>query len=86
MTVRLAFALFPLLFLGATVYAQSLCSECLKAAEEEVKQCLDNANSEEDKISCDQSHQAQIKVCEDGECKIERDERDKRNEVLPERQ
>jgi hypothetical protein len=86
MNVRLAFALFPLLFLGAPVCAQSLCSECFKAAQEELKQCLDNAISEEDKISCDQSQHAQAKVCENGECKIERDKRDNRNEVLPQTQ
>jgi hypothetical protein len=86
MNVALAFALFLLLFLGAPVYAQSRCAECLKAAQEELKQCLDNAISEEDKISCDQSQQAQTKVCEDGECKIERDKRDNKNEALPQTQ
>jgi hypothetical protein len=37
MKVRLAFALLPLLFLGSPVYAQSPCSECLKAAEKNLK-------------------------------------------------
>jgi hypothetical protein len=37
MNVRLLFALFPLLFLGSPVYAQSPCSECLKAAEIDLK-------------------------------------------------
>ena len=55
MNVRLACVLFMVLFLDIPLYAQSLCSECLKAAQEELKQCLDNAISEEDKISCDQS-------------------------------
>ncbi len=82
MNVRLVFALFPLLFLGSPVYAQSPCSECLKAAEEELKKCLDNAISADDKISCDESRQAHAKVCVNGECKIERErvERDNRNE------
>ena len=86
MNVRLALALFPLLILGAPVYAESPCEECLKAAQEELKQCIDNAISEEDKISCDQSQQAQTKVCENGECKTERVERDNRNEALPQKQ
>ncbi len=83
MKVRLAFVLFMVLFLDIPVYAQSRCAECLKAAQEELKQCLDNAISEEDKSSCDQSQQAQTKVCENGECEIERDKRDHRNEALP---
>jgi len=77
--VRLVFALFPLLFLGSPVYAQSPCSECLKAAQEELNKCLDNAISADDKISCDESQQAQTKACVNGECKIERIERDERN-------
>ena len=79
MNVRLVFALFPLLFLGSPVYAQSPCSECLTAAEEELKKCLDNAFSTGDKISCEESRQAGMKACVNGECKIERDERDKRD-------
>jgi hypothetical protein len=86
MKATLAFALFLSLFLGAPVYAQSRCSECFKAAQEGLKQCLDNAISEEDKASCDQSQQAQTKVCEKGECKIERDKRDNGNEAHPQTQ
>jgi len=86
MNARLAFVLFLSLFLDVPVYAQSHCAECLKAAQEELKQCLDNAISEEDKISCDQSHQAQTKVCENGECEIERGKRDHKNEALPQTQ
>ena len=78
--VRLVCALFPLLFLGSPVYAQSPCSECLKAAKEELKHCLDNAFSVDDKSSCDESQQAQTKACVNDACKIERDERDKSNE------
>ena len=77
--VRLVFALFPLMFLGAPVYAQSPCLECLTAAEEELRKCLDNAIGAGDKISCDESRQAGMKACVNGECKIERDEREKRD-------
>ncbi len=83
MNVRLAFALLPLLFLGSPVYAQSPCSECLKAAEKDLKKCLDNAISADDKISCEENRQAGMKVCVRGECTIERDQqatRDTRNE------
>lgn len=77
------FALFPLLFLGSPVYAQSPCAECLRTAQEELQKCLDNAISADDKISCDESRQAHSKACVNGECKIERIERaeqDNRNE------
>jgi hypothetical protein len=83
MNVRLAFALLPLLFLGSPVYAQSPCSECLKAAEKDLRKCLDNAISADDKISCEENRQAGMKVCVKGDCTIERDERatrDTRNE------
>jgi hypothetical protein len=77
MNVRLVFALFPLLFLGSPVYAQSPCAECLTAAEGELKKCRDNAISAGDKISCDERRHSGIKACVNGECKIERDELEK---------
>ena len=79
MNVRLVFALFPLMFLGAPVFAQSPCAECLKATEKELKKCLENAISARDKISCEESRQAGMKVCVNGECTIESDEREKRD-------
>jgi len=79
LTDWLVFALFLLLFLGSPVYAQSPCSECFKAAEKELKRCLDNAISAGDKMSCDDSKQAQAKACVNGECRIERDEHEKRD-------
>lgn len=80
MGVRLVFALFPLVFLGSPIYAQGPCSECLAAAEEERKKCLDNAFSVGDKISCDDSRQAQVKTCTDRECRIEREKDHNRSE------
>ena len=80
MNVRLVLVLFSLLFLGSSVYGQSPCAECLKAAEQELKKCLDNAISTDDKISCDESRQAGMKTCVNGECTIERGERDKRDD------
>ena len=73
------FALFPLLLLGAPIYAQSPCAECLTAAEEHLKKCLDNAIGAGDKISCNDSREAGMKACVNSVCKIERDEREKRD-------
>jgi hypothetical protein len=72
MNVRLMSALFPLLFLGFPVYAQSPCLDCFTAAEEGLKKCLDNAFSVGDKVSCEETRHAQLKVCSNRECKIER--------------
>lgn len=86
MNIRLMLALFPLLFFGVPGYAQSPCSECLRAADAELKHCRDTAISAGDKITCEESRQAQMKVCGNGVCKIERDEvdaRDHRNEQQP---
>jgi hypothetical protein len=85
LSVKLAFALFLLLFLGGPAYAQSPCVGCLKATQEQLKQCLDNAISQEDKNSCGERHQAKAKVCENGECEIERDKSKIGNEVLPQK-
>jgi hypothetical protein len=85
MNVKLAFALFLLLFLGVPVYAQSPCVDCLKAAQEQLKQCLGNAISQEDKNSCAERQQAKAKVCENGECVIERTKSQNNNDVLPQK-
>jgi hypothetical protein len=72
MKLKLAFALFPLMLLGAPLYAESLCVQCLDAAKAELKKCLEEAISQEDKISCEEKKEARAKSCEDGECQIER--------------
>lgn len=69
----LGLLLVLLLFAGPPVYAQSLCLECLKAAEKELKTCLENAISVEDKNSCAEKQEEQLKTCEDSECKVERE-------------
>ena len=71
----LALLLVLLLFAGPPVYAQSPCVECLKAAEKELKTCLENAISVEDQNSCEDKQEEQLKTCEDGECKLERESR-----------
>jgi hypothetical protein len=85
MNVRLAFVLFIPLVLGGPVYAQSPCVDCLKAAQEQLKHCLDNAISQEDKNSCAERQQAKAKACENGECEIERAKSQNKNDVLPQK-
>ena len=80
MNVSLVFALLLLCFLGSPVDAQSPCSECLMAAEEELRHCLDNAFSADDKSSCQERRQAHVKACANHECRIERDAVENRNE------
>ena len=82
MNVLLAFALIPILLFGAPVFAQSLCVDCLKAAQEQLKQCLDNAISQEDKNSCAERQQAKAKVCVNAACVIERTTSQNNNDVL----
>jgi hypothetical protein len=52
--------------------AQNLCLQCLKAAQEELKKCLEGAISQEDKKSCAEKQEARTTSCESGECKIAR--------------
>ena len=85
MHVTLAFALFSILLVGAPVFAQSPCVDCLKAAQEQLKQCLGNAISQEDKKSCAERQEAKAKVCERGECEIERAKTTNKNDVLPQK-
>jgi len=82
MKATLAFTFFTIMFLVTPVYAQSPCLKCLKAAQEELKLCLDNAISQEDKLACEDKQNKQAKVCEDGECKMEREKSDTSNDVL----
>ena len=85
MHVTLAFALFSILLVGAPVFAQSPCVDCFKAAQEQLKQCLGNAISQEDKKSCAERQEAKAKVCEKGECEIERAKTTNKNDVLPQK-
>jgi hypothetical protein len=73
MKIGFAIALFPLILTAASVSAQSPCLECFKAAEQELKKCLDNAISQEDKNSCAEERDERAEACDQGECKIERE-------------
>ena len=73
----------PLLFTGSRAYGETPCLECLKAADEELKTCMENAISVEDKNSCEDKQEEQLKGCENNECKVERDTRDTGTDTLP---
>lgn len=85
MSVIFAVTLFSILLLGAPGYAQNPCIDCLKAAQEQLTQCLGNAISQEDKKSCAEKQQAKSKTCESGECEIERTKTQNKNDVLPQK-
>ena len=85
MKVTLTFGLFTILLFNAPVFAQNPCVDCLKAAQERLKQCLGNAISQEDKNSCGERQQAKSKACENGECEIERVISLKINDVPPQK-
>jgi len=61
--------------------AQSLCTQCIQAAKEEVKKCLDGAISQEDKKSCLEKQETRTKTCSNGECKIGRAQGGSKGEV-----
>lgn len=86
MNVLLACALFAILLLGAPGYAQNPCTDCLKAAQDQLKQCLGNAISQEDKNSCAERQQAKATVCENAACVIERANIQNNKDVLPQKQ
>ena len=69
----------------AQAEAQSLCVRCIQAAQEELKKCLEGAISQEDKKSCAEKQEGRVKTCENGECKIAREQIGNKSEGLPER-
>ncbi len=62
------------LVLTASVSAQSPCSDCFYAAEEEVRKCLDNAISAGDRNSCLENRRVRLKACSDNQCQAVREE------------
>ena len=85
MHITIVFRLCTILLLGAPAYAQNPCVDCLKAVQEQLKQCLGEAMSHEDKNSCAERQQAKAKVCENGECVIERTTSHNNYDVLPQK-
>ncbi|BFU96419.1 MAG: exported protein of unknown function [Nitrospira sp.] len=60
-----------LMMSGSVGYADSLCLQCLDAAKQELKKCMEAAISAQDKASCHEKHDAKSKSCEEGECRLE---------------
>jgi hypothetical protein len=85
MHITLVFGLLTILLLGAPAYAQNPCVDCLKAAQEQLRQCLGEAISHEDKNSCAERQQAKTKLCENGACEMERAKNTNRNDVFPQK-
>jgi hypothetical protein len=85
MKITLACALLAIMLLGTPLYAQGLCAKCIEASQAELKKCLDEAISQEDKKSCLEKQEKRAKACEDGECKIERTQEGSPVDVPPEK-
>lgn len=81
MDVRLAFLLMFLVMLASPVSAQSPCAECFNAVQEELKACLANAISVDDKNTCEENRDEQMKACKEKDCTVERESKEsqKRN-------
>jgi hypothetical protein len=85
MKITLAFMLLAIMLLCAPLYAQSLCAKCIEASQAELKKCLDEAISQEDKKSCLEKQEKRAKACDDGDCKIERTQGGSPVDVPPEK-
>jgi len=81
MTFVLLLAFLSFLFAGHSGHAQGPCEQCVKASQNELRRCLNNAISQEDKISCADKQDAQASLCEEHECKAERAQRSRQGEA-----
>jgi len=63
--------------LAGPAEAASPCADCVKAAEDDLKACLNNAISVDDKNACEEKRETQMKRCEGGECTAERLDRER---------
>ena len=66
--------LLVLLVTSPPVSAQSPCAECIKAAQEELRNCLDHAISVDDKNTCEENREEGFKRCEEKVCTAERED------------
>ena len=62
-------------------YAESSCSECLNGVRTELKKCMGNAISADDKVACLDDQVAQEQACSDSLCKVEREETARKDET-----
>jgi hypothetical protein len=58
-----------LAFSSASLWAESPCIECQKAAQAALASCLHKAKTEADKKSCNDTGAAQMLACVNGVCK-----------------
>ena len=83
MNARLTFGPIVLVILASSpVSAQSSCAECIKAVQEELRTCLDNAISVDDKNTCAENREEGMRACEDKECTAEREAKESKKEHL----
>lgn len=68
---------------SSPVFAESSCVECLKAAQEALRTCLANAISVDDKNSCNENREREMKACEDKECTAEREAKESQKDKPP---
>ncbi len=69
MKMKIVSSLMLALLLSASVRAESPCVECLKAAQNNLAICLNNAKSEADKSACNKALQDAVAACNAGVCK-----------------
>lgn len=73
MSAKFAVGLLSAFILASSlVSAESPCAECIKAAQEELKDCLGNAISVDDKNACEENREQGMRSCQDKECTAER--------------
>ncbi|HEX6948266.1 MAG TPA: hypothetical protein VF127_01595 [Nitrospira sp.] len=65
------------------VFAESPCAECIKTAQEALKNCLANAISVDDKNTCEENREEGMKACEDRECTSEREAKESQKDKPP---
>lgn len=77
MSLRPLFPLLLLLVLPPPAHAADPCLDCLKAAKEEWRACLQQAISVEDQLACEDRQEERAKRCDREICRIEREDSDK---------
>ena len=83
MNAKFALWLFAAFILvSSPVSAQSSCAECIKAAQDELKDCLDHAISVDDKNACEENREKGMRACEDKDCMAERESKDLHRETV----
>ena len=83
MSAKLSFGLLAaFIVVSSPVSAQSPCAECIKAAQEELKGCLDHAISVDDKSACEENREKAMSACEGKDCMAERQSKELQREIV----